>query len=94
MTSYLTSINGYGSGKKYYHGKSVSAQELTREEIRNLINKPGYYLSHAMGYIKTTDLKKQMSSSQRDRFSLSEFHKRASKGYYPYDVIDINSNIE
>ena len=80
--------------KKYYHGKSVSAQELTREEIRNLINKPGYYLSHAMGYIKTTDLKKQMSSSQRDRFSLSEFHKRASKGYYPYDVIDINSNIE
>ena len=80
--------------KKLYKQKSAKGKNLSRRATKDLNNKPGLYLSHAMGYLKTLDLKKQLSEHMKGRFNLAEFHHRVANNYYPYDLVDIMSEVE
>ena len=84
----------YNKVAKLYKNKSATSEEINREAKSVLNNQPGLYLSHAMGYLKTLDLKKQLASQMRDNFKLAEFHHRLSNSYSPYDLIDIMSEVE
>lgn len=67
----------------------ITATDTTTEIYQSIIEQPGNYMSYYGGYLEFLELKEKAKKSQKDNFSIKEFHNYIlSVGDAPFEILE------